>query len=595
MELQSNQLFNNRYRLIEVKGSGSFGEVWLAHDERVDIDVAIKIYIALDYRGMQEFISEYKNAYKLNHPNLLHAEHFDMEGRRPYLVMPYCPGKSTNLIGTTNERDIWLFIHDVAKGLSYLHSQDIIHHDIKPDNILRNDSGVYVITDFGISVKMRSTLRRNSNNEAKNSIGGALPYMGPEAFSDDPTAVKATDIWAFGATLFEIIAGELPFFGQGGVLLLNGAAIPRINKDVSDQLKHLVYSCLQKDTWDRPTAEQIATYAAAVLAGDSSNASWFKTAEPNAKESVGKSTVPFYVEESTGRETVIQNDNSQERFVEPRVEPKPKKRSLWKFVVPLAVVAVVAALTFIFIPDASTRAAKEAYADYLVKVDGCRTTLNSVQENDVKSILDISYRIKEIEGMEAEYASLVEGFNLSTELRAAYNPIAERVAQKWAKAANSQVDIGNNERALEFYTTALSIDANNTEVREKFESLADDIAFIEALDMEFSDDEENYGGDILASQVKFVFTRVKVKPLDIHNSHKINLISKIYQNGNLMYNADISSDYTFLSELEVTPDSEYLYLLRWGNEEGNFYTPGTYKMELYSGDNKLISKEFTVK
>lgn len=255
------QLFNERYRLIKEMGSGSFGAVWLARDEQLEMDVAVKVYIALDDRGIEEFKKEYKTAYKLNHPNLLHAYHFDICDKRPFLVMPYCPNSAKSLIGCCNNKTLWQFIKDIASGLSYLHSLDIVHHDIKPDNILITEDGKFVITDFGISTNMRSTLRRNSTRTMnQNSSGGALPYMGPEMFTGRPESVKATDIWAFGVTLYELITGELPFFGLGGGMMNNGAAVPEI--DYPDKnIVSLIKACLSKETWDRPTAEEIVTMA----------------------------------------------------------------------------------------------------------------------------------------------------------------------------------------------------------------------------------------------------------------------------------------------------------------------------------------------
>ena len=270
MVLKKGEVINGRYRLVSNRGSGTFGEVWQAWDEVLDMEVAIKIYIALDARGIGEFKTEYKTAFSLNHPNLLHATYFDVVDKRPYLVMPYCPESSEDLVGNISEKEAWRFIKDVSSGLAYLHSRDIIHRDIKPDNILRDAQGDFLISDFGVSVRMRSTLRRNSVRElSESTTQGTIGYMGPEMFSSDPSAVKATDIWALGSTLFELLEGELPFFGQGGVMQLHGAEIPNLKGSWSDPLREVVKACLARETWDRPTARKLVSYADALLSDGS--------------------------------------------------------------------------------------------------------------------------------------------------------------------------------------------------------------------------------------------------------------------------------------------------------------------------------------
>ena len=261
-------IINSRYRLVSERGRGTFGEVWQAWDEILDMEVAIKIYIALDARGIQEFKSEFRTTFALSHPNLLHASHFDVIEKRPYLVMPYCPESADQLVGKISEVEAWQFIKDVSSGLTYLHSKDIIHRDIKPDNILRDSNGDFLITDFGVSVKMRSTLRKNSVRElSESATQGTIGYMGPEMFASDASAVKATDIWALGASVYEMLEGELPFFGQGGGMQMYGAELPNLKGPWSAALKNVVHSCLEKDTWVRPKAEQLADYAKSMLNG----------------------------------------------------------------------------------------------------------------------------------------------------------------------------------------------------------------------------------------------------------------------------------------------------------------------------------------
>lgn len=263
MTFNTNQIINNRYQLLQFIGFGSFGEVWLAKDNVLDMNIAIKIYVALDSRGFNEFKQEFRTAYSLCHPNLLCADYFDSVGRNPYLVMPFCPESAGNKTGKMDEKELWKFIYDVSAGLEYLHTNDVIHRDIKPDNILRNEHGVYVIADFGLSTKMRSTLRKASarKNDA-NKNEGTIGYMAPEMFAASPQAVKATDIWAFGATLFELATGDLPFCGQGGVMETYGAEIPDIPNLHDTSLLNLIQQCLAKETWDRPTAHSIHLQAA---------------------------------------------------------------------------------------------------------------------------------------------------------------------------------------------------------------------------------------------------------------------------------------------------------------------------------------------
>ena len=172
-----------------------------------------------------------------------------------------------------DEYALWQFIHDVAAGLKYLHNmpEPIIHRDIKPDNILVDDSDRYLITDFGISKKIRSTMRKQS----KRAVGaGATAYMGPERFESDPTPVKASDIWSLGASIYELATGELPFSGLGGGMQRNGAEMPALDNKWSKDMTMVMQSCLAKETWDRPTAQQLEEYSDAIIKGLPAKATW---------------------------------------------------------------------------------------------------------------------------------------------------------------------------------------------------------------------------------------------------------------------------------------------------------------------------------
>lgn len=262
-QLNEQTLFAERYQLQRLLGRGGFSEVWLATDKMTNLEIAVKVYApgqGMEEDGMKDFCKELSNVYNLNHTNLLKPQHVDSWQGMPYLVMTYCPqGSCHRMIGTMKEEDLWKLLADVASGLAYLHSQGIIHQDIKPDNILIDTLGNYVITDFGISIQSRSTLRK-SMNIATGS--GTTAYMGPERFSKDPTPINASDIWSLGATAYELITGNAPFGEIGGGLQKGGADIPTIKQDISSNLRMVIAKTLSADPWERPTAEQLAKWAA---------------------------------------------------------------------------------------------------------------------------------------------------------------------------------------------------------------------------------------------------------------------------------------------------------------------------------------------
>lgn len=275
-------LFDGHYRLIKLlSAEGGTADVWLAEnyesvdtklsedtDDVIRVDgtgvlVAIKIYRPrniLDVDGEQNFRSEFKTIFNCHHTNLLPTTDYSICEGMPYLVMPFCEnGSAESLIGKLhNEDDIWKFLADVSAGLSFLHSVNppIIHQDIKPANILIDSNRNYCITDFGISVKSGVEDDRYLDNESS----GTTIYMPPERFKDGYKPDTSSDIWAFGATAYEILTGDVPFGNQGGAAQLEGTPIPPIKEAIPKKIKNIVYACLNADPQKRPSAEYIAEY-----------------------------------------------------------------------------------------------------------------------------------------------------------------------------------------------------------------------------------------------------------------------------------------------------------------------------------------------
>ncbi len=279
-------LFDGHYKLLRLlSAEGGSADVWLAEDadtvetrlleeddkiERIEgsgVLVAIKIYRpknVLDIDGEQNFRQEFKTVFSCHHANLLQPTDYSMCDGMPYLVMPFCEkGSAEQYVGRMAGKNdlLWKFIYDVASGLAYLHacSPQIIHQDIKPANILIDPNDNFCITDFGISVKSGNCNELCGDNE--NS--GTTIYMPPERFDDNYEAVAASDIWSLGATVYELITGDVPFGAYGGSKQRVDRRVPHIKVKVSSRIKQLVYSCLNPDPAKRPTAEQIVIIAKA--------------------------------------------------------------------------------------------------------------------------------------------------------------------------------------------------------------------------------------------------------------------------------------------------------------------------------------------
>ena len=273
--MKENDIIKDRYQLLRPLGAGGFGEVWLAKDQMTGTHCAVKFYVRLDDAGRSEFRGEYSRMLGISHPNLLTAKYYDEWQDRPFLVMDYCGGgAASGKVGQLGETELWRLIRDVASGLACLHSQHdsrgkeapVIHQDIKPANFLQKDDGTWLISDFGISSRMRSSMSSQSGREV--SSGGTIPYMGPERFGQDRILVKASDIWALGTTVYEMATRDLPFGEFGGGAQRAGAEIPHLPKERwSSDLDRLVSSCLQKETWNRPSAALVAEYADCKLKG----------------------------------------------------------------------------------------------------------------------------------------------------------------------------------------------------------------------------------------------------------------------------------------------------------------------------------------
>jgi len=263
--LQPEQIFAGRYQLMQLLGKGGFGEVWKASDQMAEEAVAaLKIYApgqGLDPAGLKLFRREYAITKPLRHPNLLKAEYFDVFEGMPYLILPFCEQGSlgTKLLeeDTLSEPEIWKVIAQVGDALAYLHSKGVLHQDIKPDNILIDEEGNYLLADFGISYRLQSTIRKSTG--ARESL--TVAYAPPERFTAQPQNTEASDVFSLGVSLYELASGDVPWAGQGGLALVNGAAIPQLPNEFSGELNQVVSQCMSKEPNKRYDPASMATFA----------------------------------------------------------------------------------------------------------------------------------------------------------------------------------------------------------------------------------------------------------------------------------------------------------------------------------------------
>lgn len=437
--MEQNSVFHERYQLERLLGRGNFSEVWLAKDNKTEVKVALKIYApatGLDDEGLNVLAREFSLVVNVNHKNLLKPLYYDTCDRKPYLVLPYCKnGSAMKSVGKLNENDAWRFIRDVASGLSYLHDHNptIIHQDIKPDNVMVADNGDYMITDFGVSTHVRSTLRKSMSSAFKSA--GTTAYMAPERFGRDNSPIKANDIYSLGATVYEMLTGDAPFGDEGGLIQMKGAEVPRLRGDFSTNLKQAIERCLATDPWGRPTAKQLEQWAEIALQGKKIN--------------FGKNT-------STVKPT----------------SPQLKKNLL--IGVGIIVVALAVVLALNLIPKGQTP--KEPTLEEMAQNDfpiykrlsiTCDSLINIGDDGTVEPLLEAKKILSDLKEYETKYDTVNKEYNKSEALENALVPKLKSASKAWKSSADIQESLADKQRAEEMRKIARDLwDEENESTKE---------------------------------------------------------------------------------------------------------------------------------
>ena len=270
MELTGQTL--GKYRILERLGWGGMSVVYKGFDPALERHVAIKVlasHLIWDQEFVQRFLREARAAARLRHPNIVTIHEVGQQGDQYYFVMEYLPGQSLDKIiaerGPLPLDEILAMTTQVAAALDYAHEEGLIHRDVKPSNIVLDKSGRPVLTDFGI-VRAAEGTRLTSTGMTL----GTPEYMSPEQAQGE-IVTTASDLYALGVVVYEMLAGQSPFRATTPLaVLMRQASEPppplrEKRPELPESLEQTVLWALEKDPAARPAtgATWVATLQAA--------------------------------------------------------------------------------------------------------------------------------------------------------------------------------------------------------------------------------------------------------------------------------------------------------------------------------------------
>ena len=276
------------YEVKSLLGAGGMGQVWRAHDTRLQRDVALKALPAEtlgDETARARLVREARLASQLNHPHICTIYEVGETDGQTFVAMELVEGQALSARlteGPLPVEQVLSYGQQMADALAHAHSRGVVHRDFKSLNVMVTPEGQVKVLDFGLAKRLTgeeladaTTVQRHSLTEP-GTLAGTLAYMAPEQLRGQPADARS-DIWALGVVLYELVSGQRPFQGQTGFELSSAILsrpLPPLPSSVPGPLAGVIDRCLARDPGERYQQGTEARAALEAVASGQAGTAW---------------------------------------------------------------------------------------------------------------------------------------------------------------------------------------------------------------------------------------------------------------------------------------------------------------------------------